>query len=75
MIGLKAGDRVLFDSLNIEVSVASDNTVSYNGKEYKLTTFCKEFLPEEKRIKSNAYQGPNYFSYQGKTLTKIRKEK
>ncbi len=75
MIGLKAGDIVVFDSLNIEVSVASDNTVGYNGKEYKLTTFCKEFLPEGKRIKSNAYQGPNYFSYQGKTLTRIRKEK
>lgn len=74
MIGLKAGDIVVFDSLNIEVSVASDNTVSYNGKEYKLTTFCKEFLPKEKMIKPNAYQGPNYFSYQGKTLTKIRKE-
>ena len=75
MIGLNPGDVVMFDSLHIEVSVASDNTISYNGKEYRLTTFCKEFLPEEMRIKSNAYQGPNYFSYQGKTLTKIRKEK
>ena len=75
MIGLKAGDTVVFDSLNIEVSVASDNTIIYKGKEYRLTTFCKEFLPEERRTKSNTYRGPDYFSYQGKTLTRLRKEK
>ncbi|MBQ9294823.1 MAG: type I restriction enzyme HsdR N-terminal domain-containing protein [Bacteroidaceae bacterium] len=75
MIGLKAGDVVVFDSLNIEVSVASDNTIIYKGKEYKLTTFCKEFLPKGRRTKSNTYRGPDYFSYQGKTLTRLRKEK
>ena len=75
MIGLKPGDKVIFDALNIEVTVASDNTIRYNGREYRLTTFCKEFLPEEKRIKSNAYQGPDYFSYQGKSLKKVRKER
>ena len=74
MIGLKAGDYVVFDSLDIEVSVASDNTISYKGKEYKLTTFCKEFLPKGKRTKSNTYRGSDYFSYQGKKLTKLRKE-
>ena len=75
MIGLAPGDVVLFDSLNIEVVVASDNTVSYKNKEYRLTTFCKEFLPDDKRTRTNSYQGPDYFSYQGKTLAKIRKEK
>lgn len=74
MIGLKPGDKIVFDVLNLEVTVASDNTISHNGKEYKLTTFCKEFLPIEKQNKSNAYQGPDYFSYQGKKLAKIRKE-
>lgn len=75
MIGRTVGDYVVFDSLGIEVSVASDNTISYKGKEYKLTTFCKEFLPEGKRNKSKTYRGPDYFSYQGKILTKLRKER
>ncbi len=75
MVGLKPGNKVIFDALNLEVTVASDNTVSYNDKEYKLTTFCKEFLPENMHTKTNTYQGPAYFSYQGKKLTKIREDK
>lgn len=47
----------------------------FNEKTSKDDVFCKEFRPEEKRIKSNAYQGPDYFSYQGKSLKKIRKER
>lgn len=75
MIGLKPGDKVIFDALNLEVSVASENTVSYNNKEYKLTTFCKEFLPENMRTKTNTYRGSDFFSYKGKKLTKIREGK
>ncbi len=75
MIGLKPGDKVIFDALNLEVSVASENTVSYKNKEYKLTTFCKEFLPENMRTKTNTYRGSDFFSYKGKKLTKIRERK
>ena len=75
MIGLKPGDKVVFDALKLEVIVASENTIKYNNKEYKLTTFCKEFLPKSKRTKANTYQGADFFSFQGKKLAKIRKEK
>ncbi len=35
----------------------------------------REFLPENKQNTSGAYQGPKYFSYEGKTLSELRKEK
>lgn len=75
MIGLKPGDKVIFDALNLEVSVASENTVSYNNKEYKLTTFCKEFLPDSMHTRTNTYRGSDFFSYKGTKLTKLRDRK
>lgn len=75
MIDLKRGDKIVFDSKGYEVIVASDNTIEYQGRTFSLTSFCKEFLPEEKRIPAGTYQGPLYFSYQGKTLDEIRKER
>ena len=74
MIGLKAGDKVIFDSRGIEVTVASDDKIEYQGRTYSLSGFCVAFLPPNLQNSSNAYQGPKYFSYQGKTLKKIRKE-
>lgn len=75
MIGLKVGDEVVFDSRGWSVKVASENTVEYNGEQLLLTTFCKKYLPDNKRNKSEAYQGPDFFTYKGKTLTEIRDEK
>lgn len=75
MIGLKVGDEVTFDPRDWRVRVASENTVDYNGEQLKMTTFCKKYLPDNMRNKSEAYQGPDYFSYAGKTLATIRDEK
>ena len=73
MINLKPGDIVVFAPTKIEVKVASDNTIEYNNEIYSLSQFCKEFMPiigsEHKE-----YQGPAHFTYNGKTLDKIRKE-
>lgn len=33
------------------------------------------FMPEDKRNESGAYQGAKYFSYNGKILNDIRREK
>ena len=33
---------------------------------------CGTYLPEHMHNKSEAYQGPKYFSYEGKTLWEIR---
>jgi len=74
MIGLKVGDTVVFDELNLSITVVSDDKVEYQGRLWSLTAFTREFLPEDKQNASGAYQGPKYFSYKGKTLSKLRKE-
>ena len=74
MIGLKVGDTIVFDELNLSVTVASDDKVEYQGRLWSLTAFTREFLPEDKQNASGAYQGPKYFSYKGKTLSELRKE-
>ena len=74
MIGLKVGDTVVFDELNLSVTVASDDKVEYQGRHWSLSAFTREFLPEDKQNTSGSYQGPKYFSYNGKTLSEVRKE-
>ena len=74
MVGLNVGDKVIFDALNLEVKVAGKNKVEYEGRLWSLSAFCGTYLPENMRNHSDAYQGPKYFSYQGKTLWEIRLE-
>jgi hypothetical protein len=57
------------------VKVASDDSIEYEGRIYKLSPFVGTFMPEEHRNNSGAYQGAKYFSYNGKVLDEIRKEK
>ena len=75
MVGLNVGDKVIFDALNLEVKVAGRNKVEYDGRLWSLSAFCGTYLPENMHNASEAYQGPKYFSYQGKTLWEIRLEK
>jgi len=75
MIGLKPGDELTFDSTGVKVKVTSDNTIDYQGKEFTLNRFVLEYLPEEKRIPAGTYQGPKYFTYNGKNLWQLRLEK
>ena len=75
MIGLKVGDIVTFDALNIQVKVASGDKVEYQDRLYSLSAFTGTFLPDEMQTPSRAYQGPKYFSYNGKTLYELRNEK
>lgn len=72
MIGLSKGDKIVFDPLGIEVLVSGPNSVEYEGEDWTLTTFVKAFIP--KRNAAGTYQGPRYFSYQGRTLVDIREE-
>lgn len=74
MIGLSAGDKIIFDPLNLEVEVADEKKISYDGGYWSLSGFVREFMPEEHRNTSGAYQGPLYFSYNGKTLKELREE-
>ena len=74
MVGIKIGESITFEPTGIKVRVASDDSVEYEDRIYKLSPFVGTFLPEEKRTPSNAYQGAKYFSYKGKILDDLRKE-
>ena len=65
---------VTFVPTGVQVKVASDDTVEYEGRIYKLSPFVGTFMPEDKRTPSGAYQGAKYFSYNGKILDDIRSE-
>lgn len=75
MVGLTVGDIIIFDPSNLPVKVAGKNKVEYEGRLWSLSAFCGTYLPEDKQNQSGAYQGPKYFSYQGKTLWEIRLER
>ena len=75
MVGLTVGDIIIFDPSNLPVKVAGKNKVEYEGRLWSLSSFCGTYLPEDKQNQSGAYQGPKYFSYQGKTLWEIRLER
>ena len=56
-----------------EVIVVGDRKIEYNGMSYSLSGFCKVFMPHKNT--SGAYQGPKFFSFKGKSLIDIRKER
>ena len=68
-------DTIVFDPLRMPVRIASDDKIEYDGRLYSLSAFTANFLPEEKQNTSGAYQDPKYFSYNGKVLSELRKEK
>ena len=72
LVGLSIGDKIVFDPLGIEVPITGPNSVEYEGKNWALSAFVKEYIP--KKNAAGTYQGPKYFSYQGRTLVDIRAE-
>ena len=75
MIGVQKGETLIFVPTGIEVRVASDDSVEYRGRMYKLSPFVRAFMPEGRRNSSGAYQGPKFFTYQGRTLDELRTER
>ena len=75
MCDIKIGELVTFIPTGIQVKVASDDSIEYEGRIYKLSPFVGTFMPEEQRNTSGAYQGAKYFSYNGKVLHELRKER
>lgn len=73
MINIPIGATVTFIPTGLEVKVADDDHVEYEGRIYKLSPFTGTFMPEERRNTSGAYQGAKYFSYKGEILDDIRK--
>lgn len=74
MVGIPIGEMITFVPTGIQVRIASDDTVEYEGRIYKLSPFVGTFMPEDKRNHSGAYQGAKFFSYKGKILDDLRTE-
>ena len=72
IVGINIGETVTFIPTGINAKVASDDSVEYQGRIYKLSPFVGTFMPEDKRTESGAYQGAKYFSYKGEVLTDMR---
>lgn len=72
MVGIQIGERITFIPTHAEVKVASDDSIEYEGRIYKLSPFVGTFMPEDRRNTSGAYQGAKYFSYKGKVLDDLR---
>ena len=71
-VEIPVGAKLVFIPTGAEVIVVDDKKIEYKNTEYSLSGFCKVFMPH--KIPSGAYQGPKFFSYNGKSLLDIRKE-
>ena len=72
-IGVNVGDELTFID-GTKVIAAEDNKVSFCGELFTLSGFCKEFMPDEKRTKSNSYRGCAFFFKDGVKLEKLFKD-
>lgn len=75
MCDIKIGESITFVPTNLVVKVASDDSIEHDGRIYKLSPFVGTFMPEDKRNTSGAYQGAKYFSYNGRILYDLRRER
>lgn len=74
MVNIPIGSTLTFIPTGIEVKVASDDQIEYEGRIYKLSPFVGTFMPADRRNTSGAYQGSKYFSFNGKVLEDMRVE-
>lgn len=72
MVNIPIGSALTFIPSGIEVRVADEDHIEYEGRIYKLSPFVGTFMPEEKRNTSGAYQGSKYFAYKGEILEDLR---
>lgn len=72
MVSIEVGETVTFAPTGLEVKVADDKKIEYQGRLYTLSAFVGTFLPDELRTPSDQYQGPKYFTYKGETLSELR---
>lgn len=72
-VGVNVGDELTFID-GTKVIAAEDNKVSFCGELFTLSGFCKEFMPDDKRTKSNTYRGCAFFFKDGVKLEKLFKE-
>jgi hypothetical protein len=72
-VGISVGSDLVFMPTGSVVKVVDGkNKISFDGNQYSLSGFCKQFMPN--RSPSGAYQGPKFFYFKGKALVDIRKD-
>jgi hypothetical protein len=72
-IGVNVGDALTFID-GTKVIAAENNKIIFCDELFTLSGFCKEFMPDEKRTKSNSYRGCAFFFKDGVKLEKLFKE-
>ena len=72
-IGVNVGDVLTFVD-GTKVIAAEDNKVLFGGRLFTLSGFCKDFMPDDKRTKSNTYRGCAFFFKDGVKLEKLFKD-
>lgn len=72
-VGVNVGDKLTFID-GTKVIAAENNKVSFCGELFTLSGFCKEFMPDDRRTKSNSYRGCAFFFKDGVKLEKLFKE-
>ena len=72
-ICVNVGDTLTFID-GTKVIAAEDNKVLFGGRLFTLSGFCKDFMPDDKRTKSNTYRGCAFFFKDGVKLEKLFKE-
>lgn len=72
-IGVNVGDALTFID-GTKVIAAENNKIIFCGELFTLSGFCKEFMPDEKRTKSNTYRGCAFFFKDGVKLEKLFKD-
>ena len=72
MVNIPIGATITFIPTGLDVKVADEDHIEYEGRIYKLSPFVGTFMPEDKRNTSGAYQGAKYFTYKGEILDVLR---
>lgn len=72
-VGVNVGDNLTFID-GTKVIAAENNKIIFCGELFTLSGFCKEFMPDDKRTKSNSYRGCAFFFKDGVKLEKLFKD-
>ena len=69
-VGISVGSDLVFMPTGAVVTVVDGkNKISYEGKQYSLSGFCRRFMPN--RSPSGSYRGPKFFSFNGMRLIEV----
>lgn len=72
-VGVNVGDKLTFID-GTKVIAAENNKIIFCGELFTLSGFCKEFMPDDRRTKSNSYRGCAFFYKDGVKLEKLFKQ-